>query len=69
VIIETSTDYGTGWSIIYTSAANETSKVFTVPSGITHMRARLHLAGGTTTQVAQITVPIMFPTASARRCR
>jgi len=59
VIIETSTDYGTGWSIIYTSAANETSKVFTVPSGITHMRARLHLAGGTTTQVAQITVPIV----------
>ena len=59
VIIETSTDYGTGWSIIYTSAANETSKVFTVPSGITHMRARLHLAGGTTTQVAQITVPVV----------
>ena len=59
VIIETSTDYGTGWSVSYTSGSNEASKVFTVPSGITHMRARLHLAGGTTTQVAQITVPVI----------
>ena len=59
VIIETSNDHGAGWSIIYTSSTNETSKAFTVPSSITTMRARLHLAGGTTTQVTQITVPVI----------
>ena len=57
-IIATSTD-GTTFTDQYTSAANESSKAYTIPAGAIYIRARLYLAGGTTTQLDQQTVPVV----------
>lgn len=57
-IIATSTD-GTNFTNQYTSAGNESSKVYAVPSNIVAIRARLYLAGGTTTLVDQQTVAVV----------
>lgn len=47
-IIATSAD-GSTFSDAYTSAANETSKAFTVPGGVKAIRFRAYMAGGTAT--------------------
>ena len=57
-IIATSVD-GATFTDQYTSAANESSRVYTIPAGITYIRARLYLAGGTATQVDQQTVIVL----------
>ena len=56
--IETTNDNST-WTSVYTSAANENTKIFTVPSNIAAIRCSLYKAGGTTTLFDQQTVPIV----------
>ena len=56
--IETSTD-GSTWSAKYASGANESSKTYTVPSGIVAIRCSLYAAGGTTSLLDQQTIPIV----------
>lgn len=56
--IETSAD-GSTWSSKYTSDANESSKTYTVPTGIVAIRCSLYAAGGTTSLLDQQTVPIV----------
>lgn len=43
----------------YTSSANETSKVYTIPSGATSIRCVLYQAGGTTTVLDEQTIPVV----------
>lgn len=50
---------GATWTDRYTSAANEATKAYTPPAGITALRARLYLAGGTTTLLDEETIPIV----------
>jgi hypothetical protein len=57
-IIATSND-GSSWTNQYTSASDESSKSYTVPAGITHVRCRLYLAGATTNLVDEESVPIV----------
>lgn len=57
-IIATSTD-GVNFTNQYTSAANESSKAYTLPAGIKAVRARLYLAGGTTTLLDEELVPVV----------
>lgn len=58
-IIATSTD-GTTFVDQYTSATNESSRSFTVPANTRAVRARLYLAGGTTSLIDEELVPIVF---------
>ena len=57
-IIATSTD-GTAYTDQYTSAADESSKAYTVPAGIKTIRVRLYLAGGTATLVDEQTLTVV----------
>lgn len=64
------TDYGCRWIIAYstdgstytnayTSAANETTKTFTVDSTYKTIRARMYMAGGTTTLLDEQIIPVV----------
>lgn len=53
------TSDGTTWTDRYTSAANESSRVYSLPAGVTAVRARLYLAGGTATLLDEQTVPVV----------
>lgn len=57
-IIATSTD-GTTYADVYTSASNESSKAYTVPAGISLIRVRACLAGGTATLLDEMITPIV----------
>ena len=56
--IETTTD-GSTWTAQYTSSSNESSKTYSLPSGIIMIRCSLYLAGGTTTLLDQQTIAIV----------
>lgn len=57
-IIAYSTD-GTNYTNAYTSTSDETSKTFTVDSTYKSVRARMYLAGGTTTLLDEQIVPVV----------
>ena len=57
-IIAYSTD-GTNYTNAYTSTTDETSKVFTVDSTYKAVRARMYLAGGTTTLLDEQIIPVV----------
>jgi DNA-directed RNA polymerase subunit L len=57
-VIQTTTD-NSSWTTQYTSASNESSKTYTVPSGVTAVRCSLYLAGGTVTLLDTQTVPVV----------
>jgi len=57
-IIATSTD-GTTYTDQYTSAANESSKAFTIPANIKTVRVRAYLAGGTTTLLDELITAVV----------
>ena len=57
-IIATSTD-GTTYADVYTSASNESSKAYTVPAGISLIRVKACLAGGTATLLDEMITPIV----------
>lgn len=50
---------GTTWTLRYTSAADEASTTYTPPSGIVAIRGRLYQAGGTTTLLDELVIPIV----------
>lgn len=56
--IETTTN-GTTWTTSYTSSGNESSKEFTIPTGIIAIRCSLYQANGTTTLLDIMTIPIL----------
>lgn len=56
--IETTTS-GTTWSTSYTSSGNESSKEYTIPTGIIAIRCSLYQAGGTSTLLDIMTIPIL----------
>lgn len=57
-VISTSTD-GTTWTAAYTSAANESSKSYTPPAGVSAVKAALYLAGGTSTLLDEEVIPVV----------
>ena len=57
-IVSTSTD-GITYTDRYTSSTNQSSYVYTLISGISHVKARLYLAGGTSTLVDEQVTPIV----------
>ena len=57
-IIAYSTD-GTNYNNLYTSSANETSKSITVATTYKTIRARMYLAGGTTTLLDEQIIPVI----------
>jgi hypothetical protein len=57
-IIATSAD-GTTYTDAYTGTVNESAHYYAIPAGIVSLRARLYLAGGTTTLVDEQTIPIV----------
>ncbi len=57
-IIAYSTD-GTNYTNLYTSTANETSKSITIVTTYKTIRARMYLAGGTTTMLDEQVIPIV----------
>lgn len=57
-VISTSTD-GTTWTAAYTSAADESSKSYTPPAGISAVKAALYLAGGTSTLLDEEVIPVV----------
>lgn len=56
--IETTVN-GTTWTTSYTSSGNESSKEFTIPTGIIAIRCSLYQANGTTTLLDIMTIPIL----------
>ena len=50
---------GTTWTTSYTSSGNESSKEFTIPTGIIAIRCSLYQANGTTTLLDIMTIPIL----------
>ena len=65
-IIAESTD-GSTYVDKYPSAANESSKTYTPSAGITSVRIRMYLAGGTTTLLDEMIVPIVNDGATGAR--
>jgi hypothetical protein len=57
-IIATSTD-GTTYTNVATSSVNESSRSYTVPANIKYIRARLYLAGSTTTLLDEEAIPVI----------
>ncbi len=47
------------WTSRYTSGSNVTSYTYTLPSGITGIRCSMYLAGGTSTLLDQIIIPVI----------
>lgn len=47
------------WTSRYTSSSNVSSYTYTIPSGITGIRCSMYLAGGTTTLLDQVIIPIV----------
>ncbi len=58
IIIATSTD-GSTYTNQYTSASNETAYTYTIPANTRTIRARMYLAGGTTTLVDEEIVAVV----------
>jgi hypothetical protein len=58
IIIATSTD-GSTYTNQYTSASNETAYTYTIPANTRTIRARMYLAGGTTTLVDEEIVTVV----------
>ena len=56
--IETTTD-GSTWTSVYTSSTGESSKQYTIPSGIKNIRCSLYKESNRTTLLDQQTVPIV----------
>jgi hypothetical protein len=50
---------GSTWTDRYTSGADEASHEYTVPAGVSAVRVRLYLAGGTTTLLDEEVVPVV----------
>ena len=63
-VIEYSTD-GTNYTNLHTSTANEASKSITVATTYKTIRARMYLAGGTSTLLDEQVIPIVSDGASA----
>ena len=63
-VIDVSTD-GTNYINISTSAANETSKAITVLTTYKTIRARMYMAGGTTTLLDEQIIPVVVDGTSA----
>ena len=63
-IIAYSTD-GTNYTNLYTSSANEASKTITVATTYKTIRARMYLAGGTTTLLDEQIIPVVVDGTSA----
>lgn len=61
--IETTAD-GSTWSAAYSSSANEATKSYAVPAGITALRVSLYAAGGTSTLLDQYIIPVVTDGAS-----
>lgn len=57
-VISTSTD-GTTWTAAYTSAADESSKAYTVPASIAAVKVVLYQAGGTSTVLDEEIIPVV----------
>ena len=53
-----STTNGTSWTSVYTSSSNEATKTQTVPANITALRCSLYMAGGTSTLLDQVVIPV-----------
>lgn len=47
------------WTSRYTSGSNVSSYTYTIPSGVTGIRCSMYLAGGTTTLLDQVIIPIV----------
>lgn len=47
------------WTSRYTSSSNVSSYTYTIPSGVTGIRVSMYLAGGTTTLLDQVIIPIV----------
>lgn len=47
------------WKSRYTSSSNTSSYIYTIPSGVTGIRCSMYLAGGTTTLLDQVIVPVI----------
>lgn len=56
--IATSTN-GTAYTSQYTSTVDEASKAYTLPAGITHVRAQLYQAGGTSLLLDEEVFPVL----------
>lgn len=57
-VISTSTD-GTTWTAAYTSAADESSKAYTIPASIAAVKVVLYQAGGTSTVLDEEIIPVV----------
>jgi hypothetical protein len=57
-VIDSTVD-GTTYTNLYTSSANESTKSFTPPVGIKAMRVRSYLAGGITTLLDEVIIPVV----------
>lgn len=57
-VIDSTVD-GTTYANLYTSSANESTKSFTPPVGIKAMRVRSYLAGGITTLLDEVIIPVV----------
>lgn len=62
--IATSTD-GTAYTTQYTSGADQISHTFAIPAGVVAIRARMFLAGGTTTLLDEEIIPVVFDGSNA----
>lgn len=47
------------WTSRYTSSSNTSSYIYTIPSGVTGIRCSMYAAGGTTTLLDQVIIPII----------
>lgn len=60
-IIQESTNNGTSWTTKYTSSTNESSKSYTPSSSsVTTIKCTLYAAGGTSSALDIITIPVIF---------
>ena len=57
-IIYTSTD-GIIWSNRYTATTDSTSYIYTIPSNVNFVRARIYKSGGTSVLLDEVTIPII----------
>jgi len=64
------TTNGSTWMTVYTSSADESSKTYTVPATyssayVTGVRVSLYAAGGTTTLLREVTVPVALDSSAS----
>lgn len=53
------------WTSRYTSSSNTSSYIYTIPSGVTGIRCSMYVAGGTTTLLDQVIIPVIADGADA----